>query len=574
MPTKIDKRNAVSDFIRSSSYFIANYPKRTAAVFVASLCLIFIDILNVGMLMPLLSLATSQKSNNALLTAVHNIFRFVGLEFDFQTAFTVFIAVFTCKIGAELVLGIFVDYSNYIIERDFRKKIIDGLKRVSWGYFTHKPQGLIVNLMNQEISRAAGIFGMLQTVTTSLITVLVYGMLGMTVSFQMFVAAVLLGVAGILFSRPMFRMARRAGGYQIENLRDLSVDLVEGIRAFKVFKAMGRERQLLETLDKANDEFLAANQLKTRAERFLTASQQIVLVFGIGGAVLFGNQYLGVSLAELGYIAILLVRSNAMLATLLKKFQAISSMYYALERYEEFHSEIVGAQEVAKGKKTPKFPSTVQFENVSFGYNGRPILKSVDLPIAPNGMTAIIGPSGSGKTTMIDLLCGFHAPQSGRILIGDDDIASLNLREWRQCIGYVTQETNLLHHSIAFNVAAFDPTVSRAEIDKALNAAGAASFVAKLDHRIDSTVGEHGNKLSGGERQRIAIARALAGHPKLLILDEPTASVDVETEQAIIETLGELKKTLPIIVISHQPAFEKAADAVYRIKSGAVIRER
>ncbi len=189
-------------------------------------------------------------------------------------------------------------------------------------------------------------------------------------------------------------------------------------------------------------------------------------------------------------------------------------------------------------------------------------------------MTALIGPSGSGKTTIVDLLCGFYVPDSGEIKIGDDDLLSINRREWRRNIGYVTQDANLLNRTIAFNVAAFDPSVSSEELENALVAAGAMAFVTAFEYGVGTSVGERGSRLSGGERQRIAIARALARQPKLLILDEPTASVDAETERGLIETLKELKKTLPIIVISHQPAFANAADAVFRVESGTVIRER
>lgn len=567
-------QNAVYEYFSAVRYFLVNYPRRTIAVFMASLCLVLVEFVSAAMLMPLLSLVIGKGSDNFLIATIKKAFIAAGLDFDFRTAFLVFIAVFVCKIILELVLGIFKDYSNYILERDFRSKIINALKDVSWGYFTKKPQGLIVNLMSQEVSRAAGIFNMVQTVSVSFITVLAYGVLGVAVSVQMLIVTIVLGILGIAVSRPMFRMARRAGGLQIENLRDLSVNLLQGIQSFKVFKAMGRERQLLETLANANDHFLAASQLRSRAERYLEASQQLVLVGGVIGALLFGTELLGVSFAEVGYIAILLVRANANLANFLKKFQGISSMYYALEKYEEFLNEILKSAEVIKGKKTPNFPAVIQFENVTFSHENRTILQSVNIPIAPMGMTAIIGPSGSGKTTIIDLLCGFYAPISGRILIDGDDLSSLNLREWRNGIGYVTQETNLLHHSIAFNVAAFDPSISKSEITSALTSAGATSFVNKLDRGIQTSVGEQGGKLSGGERQRIAIARALARRPKLLILDEPTASVDAETESHLIATLTELKKSIPILVISHQATLAAAADTVYRIESGNVLRER
>jgi ATP-binding cassette, subfamily C, bacterial len=567
-------RNAVGELFDSCRYFLLNYPRRTIGVFGASLALVVVEFFGSAMIMPLLSITTGQDKANQLIYMIQTVFASFNVDYTFRTTFIIFIGMFVLKIFIELVLSIFVDYSKLLIERDFRAKIIEGLKDAEWSYFVRNPQGLLANLMSQEIARAAGIFGAIQTVVVSFVTAVAYGALGAAVSIKMLVAAIILGLVGILASRPMFAMARRAGGMQIENLRNLSVDLLQGIQAFKAFKAMGRERQLLGTLASINDAYLEANQLKIRAQSFLTASQQVVLAIGITAAVILGHDVVGVSLAEIGFIAFLLLRANSTLANFLKKFQAITNMYYALEKFQQFQGELACAGESNLGTKSPRLPAQIQFKNVSFKYHNASTLKNVSLSIPPNGMTALIGPSGSGKTTIVDLLCGFYIPDRGAIKIGDDDLSLINRREWRRNIGYVTQDANLLNRTIAFNVAAFDPSVSGEELQKALISAGAIAFVNALENGAGTSVGERGSRLSGGERQRIAIARALARQPKLLILDEPTASVDAETESGLIETLKALKETLPIIVISHQPAFANAADTVFRVEAGRVTRER
>ena len=552
--------NAAVELARTVRYFVSRYPRRSAAVFVASLALVGLELLGGAALMPVLALAVEEGTENRLLAIVRATFETVGLTLDLETAFLVFVVVLAAKAIMEMVFGIFVHFSKVAVEKSFRTRIIRGLKQVSWGYFTAKPNGLLVNLMTQEVARAAGLFGLIMQVAVSGLQATAYLVLGLAASTDLLVAAVVLVVAGVLVSRPMFRMARRAGAGEVEQMRHIAADLLQGIQAYKVFKAMAREHLLLETLRGANDHYVDANKLKIVAHHLLTASQQIVLAIGVVLAVFLGRDLFGVGMAEIGFIALILLRTNGHLATLLKKFQAITNTYYALGRYDEFVEEIETHSEAAPGRRDPNYPSEIRFEDVSFRYGERPILQGVGLTIPPTGLTTIVGPSGSGKTTIIDLLCGFFSPEGGRILIDGDPIQELNIRKWRSMIGYVTQDPNLLHQSIASNVAAFDRTLSVAEVAEALRGAGALQFVSGLDRGADSSAGERGGQLSGGERQRIAIARALARKPKLLILDEPTSAVDAAAERELVETIVRLKGETPIIAISHQPILAEAAD--------------
>jgi ATP-binding cassette subfamily C protein len=153
-------------------------------------------------------------------------------------------------------------------------------------------------------------------------------------------------------------------------------------------------------------------------------------------------------------------------------------------------------------------------------------------------------------------------------------LEQVDLRQWRRMIGYVPQESILLHETVLWNVTLGDPEVNEADVEAALRAAGAWEFVVELPQQIHSSVAERGTALSGGQRQRIAIARALARRPKLLILDEVTSSLDPQTEAAICRTLQGLRGGLTMLAISHQPAVVEAADRIYRIQSGEVILAR
>src|SRR5690606_38977597 len=171
--------------------------------------------------------------------------------------------------------------------------------------------------------------------------------------------------------------------------------------------------------------------------------------------------------------------------------------------------------------------------NVGFAYDGYPVFGDLSLEIPAGAMTVLIGPSGAGKTTVIDLVIGLIRPQSGSIRVDGLDLTGIDLRAWRRLIGYVPQDTVLLHDSILHNVTLGDPALTTADAEQALRAAGIWDFVAALPEGLYTQVGERGGKLSGGQRQRVAIARALVNEPRLLILDEATSALDPTSEQEI-----------------------------------------
>ena len=172
----------------------------------------------------------------------------------------------------------------------------------------------------------------------------------------------------------------------------------------------------------------------------------------------------------------------------------------------------------------------------------------------------------------MDLVTGLLRPQVGEVWIDEAPLAELDLKMWRHQIGYVPQETILLHDTVLNNVILGDPDLSEADAQKALRAAGAWEFVDAMPLSMQTIVGERGGKLSGGQRQRIAIARALVHQPKLLILDEATSGLDPESETAVCDTLQQLRGELTILAISHQSALVKIADKAYRIQDGRIFQ--
>jgi ATP-binding cassette subfamily C protein len=275
-------------------------------------------------------------------------------------------------------------------------------------------------------------------------------------------------------------------------------------------------------------------------------------------------------LATVMVLVVVLGKMLSQLGKVQKQYQKVvlgESAFWSLKKGIQ---EAQQAEESLSKGTLPTLERSVQLDAVSFSYDQHLVLADVNLEFPAGRLTTLIGPSGSGKTTIVDLVIGLLRPQSGKVCIDGIPLTELDLKAWRHMIGYVPQETLLLHDSILHNVTLDDPEFSEQDAVQALQAAGAWEFVSRIPAGIHSTVGERGTKLSGGQRQRIMIARALVHKPRLLILDEATSALDPENAAAIGKTMEDLRGRLTILAISHQTAMIETADRVFRLHEGGV----
>jgi ATP-binding cassette subfamily C protein len=290
----------------------------------------------------------------------------------------------------------------------------------------------------------------------------------------------------------------------------------------------------------------------------------IFFAFGLYVALVWWNM-------ELATVLIMVYMLVKILKTLQKAQKEYQAMVIAESAYWSLWSKIKETEkerEDVLGTNKPSFNNSIRLQGVSFSYGEKPVLKNATLIFPKGSFSAIIGPSGAGKTTIIDLITGLLLPQEGQVWIDDVELNELDIKAWRRMIGYVPQETLLLHDTVRVNVTLGDLKFTDSDVENALRDAGAWDFVAEMDEGIDTVVGERGSRFSGGQRQRITIARALVHRPQLLILDEATSALDPASEADICQTLGQLSSKLTILAISHQTALLDAADRAYRLEDG------
>jgi ATP-binding cassette subfamily B protein len=353
--------------------------------------------------------------------------------------------------------------------------------------------------------------------------------------------------------------------------------LAEGIQGIAVTKGFGREKE-------ARAKFEAANQacydqqrdifwrvsLFSPAVGFLTRINMMVLL-GYGGWLVAHDQLpLG---AGLVVFAGLLEQFSGQVNNVATIVNSVQQSLIGARRVFEILDAPVEVKSAPDAVRRPRLEGAVAFENVSFAYDGaEAVVRDINLEVKPGQCVAILGATGAGKSVLMSLIPRFFDPTAGRILIDGVDVRRLNLEDLRRNIGLVFQESFLFSNTIAANIAFGHPDATREQIERAAKIAAAHDFITALPKGYDTVLGESGNSLSGGQRQRLAIARAVLLEPAILLLDDPTAAIDSETEHEIFEALDRAIEGRTTFIVAHRLSTLRRADFILVMEAGHIVQ--
>lgn len=463
-----------------------------------------------------------------------------------------------------------IGYTVAHVATDLRLALLRALLSTRWGYFLDQQVGSMANAAGTEVMRASTGYLHAATAIAMVIQVFAYFIVAMLVSWKttllfMSVASVILFM---LYS--MVAKSRRAGKKQTRLLQSLLAKLSDSLNSLKAYKAMGRENLAEELLSTNTIQLKKALRRQVFSKAVLRGVQEPLMTLLVITGLYIMLVHLEMDLPKVMMLIFLMSRMLNEAGKVQRKYQDVAICESAYWSLQEKISTAQKYKEPPGGGIKATLEHAITIDQVDFGYGEQLILKNVSLEIPSRAFTSIIGPSGSGKTTLVDLITGLFHPVKGTVLIDGTPLPELDLRSWRRMIGYVPQDTILLHDSIFINVTLGEPSLTIEDVEYALKSAGAWAFVSEMSDSVHTTVGERGAKLSGGQRQRIAIARALIHRPQLLILDEATSALDPKTEAAICQTLRELSGQLTILAISHQAALVDVADQVFQISAGTI----
>lgn len=564
--------------------FFRAYPGQTLIMMIALLLAGIAEGIGLSAFLPFMSIAirnnagteapgTEQSAPNEFEQIFVNILGDFGISPSIGALLVIIIAGITLKSLLLLVAQRQVGYTAAQVATDLRLEMLRAILRSKWEFFLHQPIGRLSNSLATEAHRSSESFINGATVITLLIQALIYGSFALAVSWRATLVSLSAGLVIIFASHFLVRMARKAGKRQTTLMITLLSRLADTLQSVKPLKAMAREHLANTVLADTTSKLNRALRKQVFSSAVLNSTQEVMSTIVIAGGMFVALVKFNMPLATVIALAVALGKMLRQLGKVQKQYQKVVIGESAFWSMKKSINEAKSAEEHLGSGIQPVLRHSIKLENVTFAYDQHLVLENTFLEIPVGSLTTLTGPSGSGKTTVIDLVIGLLKPQSGNVLLDDTALPALDLKAWRRMIGYVPQETLLLHDSILHNVTLGDPELSEDDAVQALKSAGAWEFVERMRMGIHSTVGERGTKISGGQRQRIMIARALVQKPALLILDEATSALDPENEAAIGSTMRALRGDLTILAISHQTALVKAADRVYRLGNGTIELE-
>jgi subfamily B ATP-binding cassette protein MsbA len=368
--------------------------------------------------------------------------------------------------------------------------------------------------------------------------------------------------------RPIFR---ERGKINAEVTGRLTESL-GGVRVVKGYHAEEREhsvfaegvQRLLENVMKSLTMTSTLGAASTTMAGLVSA---LVMYFG-GHAVLRGAWTLG----DYFQYNMFLVFMIAPVIQIVNIGTQLTEAFAGLDRTNEIMAEVEENKTPGRTIAMPPIQGTVKFENVQFSYEAdKPVLHGINFESRPGTVTALVGSSGSGKSTIISLICAFHTPTSGRVLVDGIDLAHVNLNTYRSQLGVVLQDSFLFDGSIRENILFSRPDATEEQFLAACRTARVDEFAERFADQYETIVGERGVKLSGGQRQRLSIARALLAEPRILILDEATSSLDSESEGMIQAGLAKLMEGRTTFVIAHRLSTIRRADQILVVEQGQIV---
>jgi ATP-binding cassette, subfamily B, bacterial len=475
-----------------------------------------------------------------------------------------------------LVCSVLETYTGGKLVLTFRAQLFDQAQRLSLSYHDTKGTSDSIYRIQYDASSIQWIAvqGMIPFITSCLTLV---GMIYVTAQIDWQLALVALAVAPVMFFLTgVFRRRIGREWWKVKEFESLSMSVVqEVLGALRVVKAYGQE-------DREKERFLRHYHDNMHGQVRI-ASISGVLELLIGFTIAAGTAatlFIGVHHVQSGILTLgNLLLVMAYLAQLYSPLQTISrkmaDLQASLVSAERAFTLLDATQDVAErrdARPVVRASGAITFHDVSFAYpGGPPVLRNISLDVASGSRVGIRGMTGAGKTTLISLLTRFYDPTAGQALLDGIDLRDYKVPDLRNQFAMVLQEPVLFSTSIAENIAYARPTASDDDIIAAAKAANAHEFIVRLPHGYETPVGERGMSLSGGERQRISLARAFLKDAPILILDEPTSSVDMETEAAIVESMERLMHGRTTFIISHRLSTLKNCDVLFVIEGGRLM---
>jgi ATP-binding cassette subfamily C protein len=567
--------------LRSMLVSLRVVPPLQRTIVIVGVCVAGVfELVGFAAIIPLLSVMSPETDmpmggrREMIHNALENAYATLGLPMNLVTLLLTILLFMVIKAVISIAVTRYVASVMTRINTNARLDVIRTLTHARWSFYARQRLSRLVSAAGESSNAVGEAFQLSTEMLTAFLRIGIYLLICYVIAPAMVLVAA--GVAGIMAVSygALVRQSKRAAKGQSRAMSRMKADLTDVFIGIKSIRAMGRQAQMATLL--AKDSNTLDNSMRSRvlsaeyAEELQAPLIAICMVLGLLG----GSQLLHLSGHELLLAAILLVRLVNTFGFVQRGSQRLMTAQVWLSSARNLIDAAASSQEQLAGTVPPDPAAGVRFENVSFKHaDGRELLSKVNFAVEAGKITALVGPSGVGKTTTLDLIIGLLPPRSGKLFLGGVDSADVDLVAWRRVVGYVPQDVTLFHDTVRNNVALGEERFTDEDVWRALRASGADEFVELLPNGLDHVVGERGQMISGGQRQRIALARALLHRPAILILDEATAGLDRESEEAICARIRDMVRDegLTVIAVSHGETWRQMADSICKISDGSIV---
>lgn len=498
-----------------------------------------------------------------------------GVKLDLVGVLALFVALAAARALLARQSDLYLTALRLNFLRDVRVDLYSAIAHANWTFLRQRrPADLLAALTAETDRLDTAVYFALQMPGRAVVVaahVAAAAMIAPTLT----AAALGTGVLLAWLVRGQLRESLRLGETLSESYQDYNHLVTEFLAGLKIAKTYVAEDQYVSAfagaVDGVKDNLLSftENHNNARIVQELAGAASVAVFLGVSAGLLH------LPAAQVLVLALIFYRLLPQVQGLQQAAQQLLHVAPAARTILTLMADCAAAREAPPGRRQPEaipLDREIRFDHVTFahGENDTPALKDVCLSLPRGTLTILTGPSGAGKSTLLDLLAGLLRPDEGRICVDDRELTGDVAHRWRRSIAYVLQEPFLFHATIRANLLAAKPDASETELHEALALAGAADFVDARPQRLDTVVGDRGARFSGGERQRLALARALLRKPSLLILDEPTSSLDAASERMAMESIIGLKGRLTMVLVTHRPEVARGADQLLRLENGVL----
>lgn len=465
---------------------------------------------------------------------------------------------------------------NSKILYDIRDRLFDHIQKLSLRYYSNTKTGEVISRVIHDVEQTKTfVVTGLMNIWLDLVTILIAIVIMLTMDIPLTIVAIILFPLYIFSVKYFFGRLRQLTRERSQALAEVQGHLHERVQGIRVTRSFALEDHEQGQFDNRNSNFLnkAITHTKWNAKTFaatntITDLAPLLVITFAGYQVISGNLSMGTMVAFVGYME----RVYSPLRRLINSTTALTQSIASIDRVMELFNEKYDIVDKPNAQSLDTIEGAIDIENISFRYDAEEgdVLKNVSLNVHKGETIALVGMSGGGKSTLISLIPRFYDVTSGAIKVDGIDIRDVKARSLRDKIGMVLQDNILFSESIATNIRMGNPEATDEEVIAAAKAANAHEFIQDLPYGYDTLVGERGVKLSGGQQQRVAIARVFLKNPPILIFDEATSSLDLESEQSIQKAMERLASDRTTFIVAHRLATITHADRIVVIEHGKI----